>query len=246
VRHANADADAPPPAVAATSGKGTGFSTEGLEAMDPVQSVQLIALLEAASVPHGLLLGKAWPRRKHTYLVAALDAERSDEGQRFHIIAFDLSGPSVRLVASGGPFWLSKHETLEHFDLAAFRLTSQAFAFGLRYARERSYAGGGIAKLEGLFFFRIDGEEVEQILRTSISYEADLAGEWNEDGTRGRDYHVGRAVIIVQQHKTDGYFDWLKRAEDGRAAPIVWSGDRYWMNGADPLETEQLDIFDVE
>ena len=94
-----ANAGAPPPAVAATAGTGTGFSAEGLAAIDAVQRVQLVALLEAARVPHGPLLGKPWPRRKQTYLVAALDAESSDDRQRFHIVAFDLAGQSVRLVA---------------------------------------------------------------------------------------------------------------------------------------------------
>jgi hypothetical protein len=56
-----------------------------------------------------------------------------------------------------------------------------------------------------------------------MSYDADLAGEWNEDGTRDRAESLGKAVILVRKHKTGGYFDWAKKAEGGRTATLVWT-----------------------
>ena len=76
-----------------------------------------------------------------------------------------------------------------------------------------------------------------------MSYEADLAGNWNEDGTRDREGSFGKAVILVHQHKTRGYFDWAFKAEGARAATLVWDQNGYVMTSGVPLETDELEIF---
>ena len=243
-----ANATNPPPKIATPAT--AAFNADDLQSLEPGQRNQILALLEAAHIPHGELRGRLWPRREKTYLVTAVDASSLDASTvdvqpRFHVVAFDLAGPSVRRLANDGPFLLDKDEQLQDFDFAAYRLTTNEFAFGLRYKRQRGYAAG-FATLEGIAFFRLHDGSIDEILRTSTSYEADLAGEWNDDGTRNRDYHDGSAVIIVQNHKTRGHFDWVKRVIGRGAVTFVWDGESYTMNGPEPLETEELDIFDSE
>ena len=109
-------------------------------------------------------------------------------------------------------------------------------------SRNRGYAAG-FATLDSVIFFRLNGKAVETILWTSVSYNADLAGNWNEDGTRDREESLGEAVILVRKHKTGGYFDWAKKAAGGRTVTLVWEDGRYAMKGDDPLETSELEIF---
>lgn len=233
----------PPKSPAAPAAR-SDFTTEGMDGLEAAQRDQILTLLAAAGFPHGPLLGSLWHRREKTYLVAAVDASRSDEPPRLHVVAFDLSGPSVRRLASSeGPFELGRDDKLRGFDFAAYRLTTKEYAFGLRYKRWRGYAGGG-ASLEGVILFRLHGQVIDEILHTPTSYEADIAGDWHEDQTRDHDESSGNAFIIVRKHKTGGYFDWVKKVEGGRAVTLVWNGECYVMNGRDPLVNRDLEIFD--
>src|SRR3954468_12883701 len=140
-----ANATNPPPKIATPAT--AAFNPDDLQSLEPGQRNQILALLEAAHVPHGELRGRLWPRRERTYLVTAVDASSLDASTvdvqpRFQVVAFDLAGPSVRRLANDGPFLLDKDEQLRDFDFAAYRLTTNEFAFGLRYKRQRGYAAG--------------------------------------------------------------------------------------------------------
>jgi tetratricopeptide (TPR) repeat protein len=226
----------------------SGFSTDTMEDLDESQKAQIIKLLAAGGFPHGPVIGKAWPRREKTYLVAGLEDPDSERHPHLHVVAFDLSGPSVRKLASGAePFVLGRDDTLAGFDLAAYRLTAKEYAFGVRISRNRGY-GGGTATLENLIVFRVNGKAIEEILRTVMSYEADLAGNWNEDGTRDREGSSGKTVLLVRQHKTHGYFDWALKDEGGPTTTLVWEKNSYELKSsksatADSGEDNELEIF---
>jgi tetratricopeptide (TPR) repeat protein len=224
------------------AGAAAGFAAVQLEGLDEAQKGQLLKLLESARFPHGPVRGALWPRRDKTYLVSVVDPATGEQPASFHLAAFDLTGPSVRLRASIGPIGLGIDDELGPFDFAAYRLTSKEYAFGVTYSRQRSYAAG-FASLDGVIFFRLTSKGLDSILSTTTSYEADLAGNWNEDGTRDREGGGGKAIILVRKHKTGGYFDWAKKVEGSRAVPLVWDGNGYVMNGEDPLEDDDLEIF---
>jgi tetratricopeptide (TPR) repeat protein len=222
----------------------SGFSTDKLEDLDQGQKAQLIKLLAGGGFAQGPVIGKLWPRREKTYLVAGL-APPDEEGRpTLHLAAFDLSVPSIRRLASIDPVVLGRDDTLDGFDLAAYRLTAKEYAFAVRIARNRYY-GGGSATLDNAMFFRLNGKAIEPILNTLMAFNADIAGDWNEDGTRNHDEYLGKAVIVVRDHKTGGYFDWAKKVEGARRAqPLVWKAGQYQTKGADPIyPKEELEIF---
>jgi tetratricopeptide (TPR) repeat protein len=224
----------------------SGFSAEKLEDLDEAQKAQVIKLLAAGGFPHGPVTGRLWPRREKTYLVAGLAAPDAQEHPTLHVVAFDLSGPTIRQLASAEPLGLGRNDDLTGFDFAAYRLTTKEYAFAVRISRNRGYAAG-TATLETAIFLRLNGKAIDSIYGDVMSYDADLAGNWNEDGTRDRDGHSGEAVILVGKHKTRGYFDWAKKGM-GHTATLVWGADgRYEMKGDDPIAPdEELEIFDDE
>ena len=228
-------------------GINTGLSTDGLVGLNENQKVQILKLLDSAKIHVTSIEGKKWNRRRQSYLAIGSDSLKSQDNYQFHLFAFELSGPKIRLMAiSDGPYTLGKRETLVGFDFAAYQINPHEYAFGIRYSRVRSYAAGGESSLEGILLYRIEGKAFQGILNMTTSFESELAGEWNEDGTRDRSGNSGHAVIIVTKHKTDGYFDWIKKADDGKSAPLIWDGSSYAMQGEDPFPIHELDIFESE
>jgi hypothetical protein len=111
-------------------------------------------LLEAGGFPHGPVIGKLWPRREKTYLVAGLEPSSSEGHPALRVVAFDLSGPSVRRLASGaGPFPLGRDDELAGFDLAAYRLTTKEYAFGVHCSRKPRLRRR-LRHLDSIVFFR--------------------------------------------------------------------------------------------
>ena len=203
----------------AKSGDAAGHATAGLDGLNETQKARVLQLLDSVGVPAISLQGKKWPRRKQTYLAVNKDSSASEENLSYQVFAFDLTEPKIRLSAAmGEPRKLSRRDGLKGFDFAAYQIKPGEFAFGLRYTRVRSYAAG-VASLEGMVLHRIQGNEIREILDLSTSFESDLAGEWNKDGTRGRNGNMGTAVLQVSKSKTGGYFDSLKKADNGKSAP---------------------------
>lgn len=227
-------------------GDTAGHATDGLDGLNEAQKARILQLLDSLGIPVTSLQGKKWPRRKQTYLAVNKDSSKPEENLRYQVFAFDLSGPEIRLAAATGePRNLSRRDGLKGFDFAAYQIKPGEFAFGLRYTRSRSYAAGE-AGLEGMVLYRIQGTEIREILDITTSFESDLAGEWNKDGTRDRNGNLGTAVLQVSKNKTGGYFDWIKKADNGKSALLTWGGSGYVMQGEDPFPTDELDIFDAE
>jgi hypothetical protein len=234
-----------PHAKAKTKAKATaGVDTAGLAELTVPQKTEILRALDSVGIPLAYVNGSVWKRRKATYLVLARDSAGFPDTANFHLFAFDLSPPKPRLAAASETESLPDGDNLGGFDLAAYKIRQDEFAFGIGYSRRRSYAGGG-ATLDGKFIYRLEGSTIKCILDAVTSFEADLAGSWNEEeGTRDRSVNSGSAVLIVTGKKTQGYFDWLLKGDTGKTTRIKWEDGSYTLQGDLPFPVGDFEIFD--
>lgn len=109
----------------------------------------------------------------------------------------------------------------DRFDLAAYKVRDDQYAFGLRVGWSDSYAGGG-ASFDALYLFAVDGDRLRVVLAQPMGYYSDIAGERNADGTRDHELEEERRVLQMSSRKTDGYYDVLIK---GGSTPrtLKWS-----------------------
>ncbi len=112
----------------------------------------------------------------------------------------------------------------EGFDLAAYRLRDGDAAFGLRGRWSDSYAGGG-ASYSALYLFEIRGDALALVFAAPMSVYQDIAGDWNDDGTRQHHITDWARLLIVQPRTRSGYHDLLlrERGTPGGGTRYVWS-----------------------
>jgi hypothetical protein len=108
------------------------------------------------------------------------------------------------------------------FDLADYRLNEKEKAFGVRGGYDVGYAGGG-AFYEFLALFRVTGGEIVKIFGEQMYSYENIAGDWNDDGTRQHDIYEAKSTLHVLKTKTDGFFDWELRSDDGEKTRYRWS-----------------------
>ena len=109
------------------------------------------------------------------------------------------------------------------FDLAPYQIAPGQRAFGLRGKWSEAYSGGG-AEYSALYLFAVVDGAVKQILAVPMSAHQDIAGDWHKDGTRDHQITDAANVLIVTAHSTDGHFDLLLKARDGRSGRAYrWS-----------------------
>jgi hypothetical protein len=220
------------------------LSTDGLEDLDSNQKAGVLRLVDSLRLPITSLAGRQWKRNNRPYLVLGRHATETEGRIRYELLAFDIVNSSVRLSAKGEDgLTIAVNEDVVGFDFAAYKIRSKEYAFGVNIKRTRMYAGG-MATLDQVAFFRLQNREFTELLRTPIAYEADLAGEWQEDGTRDRYGSAGNAILIVSKHATKGYFDWILKADNGKKAILKWDGSGYSLDDEHPLKTDALEIFD--
>ncbi len=218
---------------------------QGLEALDEGSKSQIIHLLDSLQIPFTGLKGKEWHRRKGTYVVVVTLTKEDVEESKHEVFAFNISRPKFKVMASpGGLFTFAIDDSVEGFDFAPYQMTSNEFAFGIRYSRHRGYATGD-ASLKGVLLCRIKASEILEIANIPTSFEADLPGETEEDGSYNRDTPSERAIIQVTKKKTSGYFDWIKKVEEGKSVRLTWNGNGYVLRGTDPFLTKEYEIFDL-
>ncbi len=97
-------------------------------------------------------------------------------------------------------------QQLVRFDLAPYKVTKDNFAFGVRSAASEGYAGG-FGYSETLHLFQIKGRAIQRILSHLVYNMKNLAGAWNEDGTRQHYVYETKFILVVDNRVTDGYFD---------------------------------------
>ena len=176
--------------------------------------------------------------------------ETSDTAQLLGVLRVDDAGKPQRVArlqldrdvawpllawAGGHPLRLEEAgaaaipERWERFDLAAYRLSDGPPALGLRGGWSEGYSGGG-AFYSALYLFELRGDALRQVLATEISMYRDIAGRWNDDGTREHDIEEWAGVLIVEPRAHHGYQDLRLRERGGRGGTLYrWSpaADRY-------------------
>ncbi len=185
---------------------------------------------------------KPW---KKDLCVALIETAESEEKRAYGLALFAAGDTSLakRMKATTGPIPLGADDSVANLDLAKYDVTATQTAIGVRIGRQRTYAGGGEASLETLILFLPRDGQLEPILSTFMAYEADLAGEWAEDGTRDRVSYEGKATLVVSKKSTQGHFDLLRKTDSG-AQHLRWEGGAYAETDADPFRKDVLEIFD--
>jgi hypothetical protein len=133
----------------------------------------------------------------------------------------------ARQLATSGRLTVEDEEEVLALDLAPFRVTPSTTAIGIRLQRKTSYAGGGEGSAGILRLYLQNGRKLERILSVVTDYECELAGDWNEDGTRDRYSVSGASILVVSKRKTDGHFDLEERQGKKRIAVYRWNGKAY-------------------
>ena len=129
-----------------------------------------------------------------------------------------------RFVATTGRLTVPGDEAIGELDLAPYHVSSNETAIGLRFHRQRGYAGGsGEATVVRLYLRQ--AQRLVPILSTAVEFNCLLAGAWNDDGTRDHQEVTGASAIVVSRKTTNGHFDLL---QDGQV--FRWNGTRYVAN----------------
>lgn len=149
-------------------------------------------------------------------LVARL---RLDEDVAWPLLSWE-GGQPLRLEDAGAA---AIPERWERFDLAAYRLSNGPPALGLRGGWSEGYAGGG-AFYSALYLFELRGDTLKQVFGGEMSMYRDIAGNWNDDGTREHDIEEWAGVLIVEPRAHHGYRDLRLRERGGRGGTLYrWS-----------------------
>jgi hypothetical protein len=179
--------------------------------------------------------------------VALVETAESEEKRAYAVALFAAGDASLssRMKATTDPIPLAADEWVSGLDLAKYNVTATQAAIGVRVGRRRSYAGGGEASLETLILYLPRDRRLEPILATFMSYEAELAGEWAEDGTRDRVGSSGHATLVLSKKRTQGHFDRIRKTDSG-TQHLHWDSGAYVATDADPFTKNVLEIFDID
>jgi hypothetical protein len=115
-------------------------------------------------------------------------------------------------------------------DLAPYKVSDDSMAFGVRSGASIGYSGGGRYQ-EYLQLLMIKGENIVTLFYLPIYQYADLAGEWNPDGTRQHDISESISTVHLLKTTNDGFYDLNIRikSDDTRNETYRWSAakERY-------------------
>jgi len=123
---------------------------------------------------------------------------------------------------------------VDRFDKANFKLNQNDSAVALRLVYNVGYSGGG-AMCEELRAYRISGKDLSQVLATPMYCFINLAGDWNDDGTREHDYTQEKAILHVEKKMTKGVFNWRKSVKGRRPQVFKWNGSTFISKDKEPL-----------
>lgn len=109
---------------------------------------------------------------------------------------------------------------LDRIDTANYQLNDSTTAFGIRFKTFAGFAGGGISS-QAMTLFAIINNQLTPILTVPTYYFEDLAGNWNNDGSRQRHIKQSEHILIVSKQKTKGFYDIIYK-EKGKASQIIY------------------------
>lgn len=132
--------------------------------------------------------------------------------------------PDVASGQSAGDAQGVMPESWNRFDLAAYQLKAEDYAFGVRAGWEEGYSGGG-ASFEALYLLRMDGPALRVVFAQPMAFMKDIAGDWHKDGTRDHDMTDGSNVLVILKSQTNGMYDLqLRKRGDKQPQTFHWSG----------------------
>ena len=108
-------------------------------------------------------------------------------------------------------------------DLAPYRIAPDTLAFGIRGGYANAYSGGG-AFYEVLELYAIKDNKIINVFSNLVYQYQDIAGDWNQDGTRQHDISESKYILKIRAAKTAGFYD-VERVnlEDKSSQIFRWS-----------------------
>ncbi len=108
------------------------------------------------------------------------------------------------------------------FDFANYKVSDSETAFGIRVGWRTMYSGGG-GYFKALMLFIVQGDKIINILSEPTDEEGMSGGDWQEDGTRDKNFWETHNVVIMLPHKSSGFYDLRMKQIDSK-----WFRDFKW------------------
>jgi len=94
----------------------------------------------------------------------------------------------------------------DQFDLAAYKISDEQYAFGLRSGWSEPFAGG-MATFSALYLFAIQGDRLAVILAEPMTAYRNMAADRGAGRRSEREIQDEENVLSMASSKTDGYYD---------------------------------------
>jgi hypothetical protein len=193
--------------------------------------------------------GKQWSAQKTPTLVVFLETaeyHRTADGtpvegiRRLRIGVFqqESQGQYRLLARSSKGFDIRLNGRLSALDFAAYKLTPDSFAFGVRTEVNFECPSNCSGMNEYLDLYRADGGEIRPVLSSLMWSRTDTTEPVGDDLSRSRDHTYegdqDSAQISILTTRTKGVFDWKKR-KGKRSATLKWNGETHELQADDPV-----------
>jgi len=111
----------------------------------------------------------------------------------------------------------------DQFDLAAYKISVEQYAFGLRAGWSEPFAGG-MATFSALYLFAIQGDRLAVILAEPMKAYRNMATDRSVNRRSEREIQDEENVLSMASSKTDGYYDIrIKMKGDKHTKTRKWS-----------------------
>ena len=114
----------------------------------------------------------------------------------------------------------------DQFDLAAYKISDEQYAFGLRVGWSEPFAGG-MATFSALYLFAIQGDRLAVILAEPMKAYRNMATDRSLNRRSEREIQDEENVLSMASSKTDGYYDIrIKIKGDKHTKTRKWSAQQ--------------------
>ena len=112
----------------------------------------------------------------------------------------------------------------DKFDFANYKVSDNDIAFGIRVGWRTMYSGGG-GYYSALMLFIVKGGKIINILSEPTDEEGMSGGEWNDDGTRDKNFWETHNIVMVLPKKTYGFYDLMIKEINGKKWSQIFKWD---------------------
>ncbi|CAN5177372.1 hypothetical protein BH09DEP1_BH09DEP1_4850 [soil metagenome] len=193
------------------------------------------------------LMMQRWPGRPELYIGVGHLRDTTlgyfENPAQIFITLFKISKPHtfeiVSQTAKPFLFTIQNPAHIDGFDLeyaldellgidgAPFKIAPNEYAFGLRLACNKGYAGG-FAQFQNLILFCLKDKTITPILNIPIYSLENYAGDWNEDGTRERFVTEREWVVCITEKKHNEHFNLqIKQKKTNKSYQLTWNSGKY-------------------